>query len=493
MLTLKHVSIALLLSLLAGSEMLVAQDSAALSHDGRLVRVVAATYGELFTDGEAAEADTPVLALESLSTEGEGFNRELVPGTANLDTELEPRLFQDLKYDISILMWRSQTDEGATTLHFSDFDGASWSDVHTLELDGMPLPVDSTPLIAETLDTFDLELDEETTFHAERRTLHLLWQTNDETPETYYVPLNFVEGRYLGWHGVVVLDDAFLLEPNADDTSDTGDSSTGGNDDGDSSDSADDAAEPITLAPTLHQTLDLQIASDSRSVLVTFANHTSQRLGTVEIRPLPLELGFLGDQIRDQLWTLADLYDPEDPTSISDEMRASVIVIGSHFNMHEAYREYVANQVANWIMESAGSYGWSGFENFGNDARSLAIDVSNEVFTSTTTDPADPDSEIVEINIAGLLGTDEAPDPTQTVDVVVRSNLPAPEIGEGPTGLYTSRCGDRQLVAWYDEEGSVVLWRESRSDGSWSEPFSLAIDDTLTVEEAHQLLAAKAR
>ncbi len=489
--------LALLVLSIVGPVQAAAQESAALGHDGRLQRVVATTYAELF--GDDVDATQSVLAFETLRP-GEAASRILVPTTDDYRVEVEPRLFQDPKYQTSVLVWRSlaaegQTEEIDSLLHFASFDGAEWSDVHVIETDGAPLAVATTPQIAETRDTFELELEDDVTLYADRRILHLVWQNADEIPTTFYVPLTFVEGRYLGWHGVVALNEAFFLEPESgadgDDTSEGED--PGSDDPGEGEDPDAETPEPVHLTPALGQTLNLRVASDPRSVLVTFANLASQRLGTVEVSPLPLELGLLGEQIRDQLFALADLYNPDDPTALSDEMRAGIIIIGLQFNLHEAYGEYVANRVADWILEAGGAYGWGGFESLGNDARNLAIDVSNEVFTSTKVDPADPNSEIVEINIAGLLGELDEADPAQTIDILVRSDMPAPAIGQGLTTLYTSRSGDRQLVTWEDEEGGAIHWVESQRQGTWSEPFSLPIDESLTFDEAHRLLAAKVR
>ena len=453
--------------------------SIALGRSGQLQRALTGTYGELFTEHGPVAATAPVLAVE-IDRVGEAPARFLVPGTEDSRIEEAPILFQDSKYNSFVLLWMSHGEE-ETSLHFADFDGSEWSDVHTLEADGVPVALTGAPWIVESHDTFEIELAEENTISAERRILHLLWQQDSGQLATYYAPLAFVEGQYVGWHSVVELSGMFLAAPEEGEENPEGEEGGSGS---------------FELTDALARTSSLRVAGDDRSILVTFANPASHRLGSLEINPLPLELGFLGDNVREQILALAELYDPNDPSSLSDEIRAGIIIMGQRLSLHEAYGSYVADRVADWILEDAATYGWGGLEDLGNDARALTIDVSNEVYMSTKTDPADPTSEIVEINVAGLFENPEQPDPAQVLDVRVRADRPAPAIGDGPTTVFTSRSGADLLVAWEDAEAGLIHWVESRrtvDDGAWSEPFSLALGESLTVEQAHRLLAARIR
>ncbi len=442
-----------------------------LGQAGQLHRVLTGTYGDLFAGGQDADAVAPVLAVEIVRP-GEETDRLLVPGTGDARTEARPLLFQDSTYDSFVLLWQSRGEDQHSYLHFANFDGAEWSEVYALVQDDTPVSLVNDPLITETHDAFTLDLGDGESISAERRIIHLLWLSAEEVPLARYAPLTFVEGRYVGWHGLFELTESFLLAPD------------GGGDGG-----------QIELTAALARTLSLRAANDDRSVLVTLANPVSNRIGTLEISPLPLELGLLGEQVREQILALADLYDPDDMGSFSDGIRAAIVIMGQRFDMHEAFGGYVAGRVADWILETGGSYGLEGFESLGNDARDETIEASSEVYASTQADPADPETEIVRINIAALF-EDEDPDPAQIIEIRVRSDRPAPAASEGPAAVYTSRGGSGLLAAWLDAENGQVLWVESRPEsggGAWSEPFTLSLGESPTIEDAQRLLAAKIR
>lgn len=448
--------------------------AAALGHAGQLQRAVAGHAEDLFPPGAGLQAAAPVLALE-IHRPGEDVERLLVPGTEDARVEMEPAVFQDAKHDALVLLWLSWAEGEGYHQHFATLDSDGWSEVVTLGVQGTPSRLAAPPRIAESHDQLDLELGEGEELSAERRVIHLLWQRGGEAPATLYSPVTFIEGKYVGWHKVYALSDMFF-----------GDSASEG--------SGTEPGEVVALTDTLARTSDLRVAGDGRSVIVTLANPSHHRLGTVEISPLPLELGALGEQVRQHLLSMVDLFNPGDPSALTDEMRAAIIIMGQRYNLHEAYGSYVANQVADWIDADAELYGWGGLQQLGDDAKALTIEVSSEVYASSRVDPADPSSEIVEINVAGLFENPEQPDPAQVLDVRVRADRPAPAIGEGPTAVFTSRSGADLLVAWEDTEAGVIRWVESRhrvDDGAWSEPFSLSLGDDLSVEQAHRLLAAR--
>lgn len=481
-----YVSAACLLTLLLPSPSPAETAGMVLGHAGQLQRALTGTYGELFTDA-GADATAPVLAVETVAAAGE-VARVLVPGTLDSRIETAPRLFQDAHRDSFVMLWRSQAEEGDSHLRFATFDGAEWSEVFTLERDGEPISLQGEPLIAETHDTFELDfgdgepdLEDGEPIRVERRVLHLLWQ-GGEDPGARYAALTFVEGEYLGWHNLFVLDDIFLHAPEPAGEGD------------DEAAEATEESESIALTPALAATLDLRTASDGRSVLVTFANPASQRLGVVEVSPLPLEIGLLGDQVRDRIFALADLYDPQDLGVFSDEMRAAIVILGQRFDLHEAHADYVAGEISDWILDSDGAYGWSDLELLGNDARDRTIDAGQEVTASLATDPADQGSEILRINVAGLLDGQE-PDSAQVLDFRVRCDLPAPAVGDGAVTVYPSRGGGDLLIAWEDAESGQIHWVESRKadDGAWSESFSLTVGESLPAETVRELLARRIR
>ena len=451
-----------------------------LDHSGQLQRVLAGPQNELF---DAGGATVPVLAVETVDAAGDAV-RVLVPGTDDARLETDPLLLQAPTQDAFVLLWRSQGADGDVRLDFATFDGAEFSEVVSLEQDGDPVTLTGALRIVETHDAFELELEDGQRISAERMIIHLLWQDGSDDPGTFYAPIAFIAGQYLGWHGVFALDEIFLQTPGAP----VGDGDGAGSGDG-------GAPEPVELTAALARVLDLRVAGDGTSVLVTLANTASDRIGSLEISPLPLEIGMLGDQVRDSILALADLYDPDDMDSLSDGIRAAVIIIGSRFDMHDAHAGYVATQVADWVLTSGGSYGWDGFDSLSADARALAMEVTREVTVSTSADTANPGSDIVRLDVSGLFDDSEEPDPMQVFDVRTLADLPAPAIDDLPAAVFTSHRGDALLIAWLSEDGAQVRWVESGSqhEGPWSEVFSLTLTEEVTVETARQLLIKRIR
>ncbi len=440
-----------------------------LDHGGQLQRVLTGSYAELFGNDGEIDGATPVLTLDSTAPTGE-ITRILVPGTEDARIETTPRLFQDPKADNFVLLWHSQDAEGATRLDFATYDGTAWSDVVTLERDGAAVSPSGVLKMVQTHDAFELDLEDGSWIQAARMVVHLLWQDGESPRHTYYAPLTFIEGRYLGWHGVFELNDMFLHSSEGD-------------------------SEAAELTTALSRSFELQVSGNGRSVMVTFANPLSHRVGSLEISPMPLEFGLLGEQVRERVFELADLYNPDDLTSFSEGMRAAIIIIGQRFHLHDAHGDYVADQIADWILNSGGDYGWEGLENLGNDVRGLSIDAAREVSVSSSADSADPDSDILRIDVSDLFG-DPDPSSLQIFDFRTLRDLPAPAIDEGLTGIFTSRRGDELLIGWLNADGTRVHWVESRGGGGgyfWSEVFTLPLGGEVTVEAARQLLIKKAQ
>lgn len=453
------------------------EEEMVLGQAGQLQRALTGSYGELFADASSADAGTPVLALETRAPGAEAA-RVLVPGTLDARTETAPLLFQDSHHDSFVVLWRSLAGEdgGGSHLSFATFDGAEWSEVFRLERDGVPVALAGEPLIAETHDTFEIRLEDGEPIRAERRVVHLLWHGDEATPLTHYAPLIFVEGRYVGWHSHFVLNDSFLLAPE----------SAGEEDDGG------EAAPAPELTAALAGALDLETAADGRSVLVTFANPASHRLGTLEISPLPLSLELLGEAVREQVLAHADLFDPGDLGAFADGIRAAIVIMGQLYELHDAQADFVAGGVADWILASDGEYGWADLERLGDDARDVAVDRGREVTLSRQADPAGAGSEIVRIDVSAWLEGLE-PEAPRVFDFRLRRDLPAPAIGDGPVRVHVSRDGADLLVAWEDEENGVIHWVESRHPDAWGETFSLATGEDLDLETGHRLLARKIR
>lgn len=480
-----------LFSLAMSQSSFAAPTARVLSGDGELYAGRAGLMSEVAET--APEHDQPVLLLEisgGEDSDGEDFDSVLlVPGTEDARTESEAVLIREPKSSSVTVVWRS-TGEDGLQLRFASYSAEEgWSEVQAVSLDGAPAVLFSAPKLVLTRDSYEIDLPEEQVT-AERSTIHLLWQDAGESPGTFYTPLIFVEGHYIGWHQSFDLSQSFFgATEDEDDGSEEGDDASGGDD-------ATEEPEPATLTNQLARAIDLKTARDERSIFVTFANPASHRLGIVEIRVLPLELSLFGDQVYQAVLDLADLYDPDDVSSLAGGMFGHIVVAGANYNFNPTVVDYLSNQLHDWLMEFGGSYGWSGYEDLAEDLRNFGIDVSNEIYSTTIIDSGDPSSTIVQIDIGDFIEGLEGPQPAQLLEIDVRCELPAPAIGEGPTTIHASRDGRDLLIAWEDEEGGAIHYTEShhnRGDGAWSESLSLALDEALSAELAHHLLRQKIR
>ncbi len=456
--------------LLAISLPAAAEPSAtALDNAGHIVRVLDGTYGELFPENDALAAERPLLVLD-LETAGGELSRRVVPGTGDARVESDARLIHDAAFDTTTVLWLSTGPGGGILVRFATFDGTRWSAVHTLRHDEAAVFLRHAPRVAVTHDAFDLELADGDTVGARRRIIHLLWQRLGAAPATMYTALIFVEGVYVGWSESFALDDDFLL--------------AGG------------ASEPGTVSAELQQAASLQVADDGTSVLVTFTNRLSQRLGALEILPLPLELELLGDAVREEIWNSSELFDPDNLGSFADGVAGHVVLIGARLNLHPAIVEYISNTTRDWISESGGAYGWD-LESLGHDARAVTVETSSEVYTWTDVDPTDPGAQITHIDLGDFLdGLEDGEEPSQILDIEVLADRPAPVTGAGETAVYTSKDGRGLLVVWQDAAADRLLYVESRHDiagGAWSAPRALPFGERLALPQAHQLLRDKIR
>ena len=473
------VALLLVLAPTAGGELALRT----LGSAGDLYRVHAGLHSDLFAGD--TETEIPILILEVDRRDQEPIQL-LVPGTDDPRAENDARLVYEPSADSVTVLWQSQGDDGLIAIRFATFDGSEsqWSEVYELAGEEGAAILAQTPRVAVTRDTYELELADEL-ITAERSILHLLWRDTAEVPTTFYSPIIFVEGRYIGWHESFAMSSFFLDAAQGDEDSDEQ------TDDGEDSDEV-----TATLTTELARASSLRVSHDNQSIVVAFTNPESNRLGALEIRVLPLELSLLGDQVHQAIFELAELYDPDDISSLADGMRAHVVIIGLQYSFNPSVVDYVSEQVGDWLLEAGGAYGWAGLEDLADDARDFTIDISSEIYATTISDPSDPDSQIVQIDIGEFLEGLEGPQPAQLLDIRVRSDLAAPDIGDGPTVIHTSLDGRDLLIAWEDEELGQIHWVESHrrsEDGAWTEPLSLVLDDRLSRNEAHRLLERKIR
>lgn len=259
----------------------------------------------------------------------------------------------------------------------------------------------------------------------------------------------FVDGAYVGWHESLAIGTSFFLD---------GDGAT-------------------ALTPGLENAISLEPADDGRSVITTFANRDSGRLGALGIRILPLKLEALGEHVRAQIRANMDLYDPGDMNTFSNKIRAEIIAIGYRIDLHPGIVDFVSDRVGEFVQESGASYGLDGLDTLGKDARDLAIELTSSISVQVVEDPSNPEEPIIDIEIGGFLDLLGGSSPlARVVEIRVLSDRPAPEISDGLTAIFPSRDGSDLLVGWKAANNNQIHYVESRGDrqdGDWSEPLTL--------------------
>jgi hypothetical protein len=439
-----------------------------LGDGGELYQIEAGSYGDLFPGGGQLDPETPILAITVRNADGT-VDTLRVPGTGGPRVESAPGLLAEPRSGSLIALWRSEPPAGGDfRLHFATRNADGWSEAITVsDAGGAPLLFAEPPKMAVTRDLFDLEVAGADPLRASRTAVHLLHHAGGAT---LYTPLIFVDGVYLGWHQSLDLGATFLLP--------------GEND-----------PEPPALTPELAAATTLQVSDEDRTVIATFANPASGRLGAVEIALLPLELEVLGDHVRDQILDHPELYDPSDLSDLIDKMQAEIIVIGARLNFHPGILDYVSTELGGWLDEEGGSYGAEELQALSEDSRQLAIDLSSQVAVTVVEDPGTGE-EIYDIDLGNFFDPLNGTPLGRILEVEVLADRAAPATGPGPTRLLSSHDGGDLLVGWHDAGAGQIHYRESRrhlEGGAWSEVRSLAVGGELDEASAWELLGRKIR
>ncbi len=454
---------------LAGAPAQAELSPLSLDNAGRVLRIQTGAYGDLFSGGNAALPGSTVVALEVQWATHQPI-LILVPGTETEAEESEARIFWDSGAESAILMWLSGAADAPKTLDFKTVrqtdQGVEWSETHQLLSGDEPQLFDAWPSHLVTQDEHRVVPEEGEPTITRRTLVHLIWQgPAAEATTTFYSALTFVDGDFGAAPVRLDLGNTFLQAPEG-----VGDT-------------------PPPLPTGLAQTTRIRHGKGPGSVLVALANPTTQRLGTLEIDIMPLQISTLGDLVRDEAYAAADAYDPGDIQVFADEMKAGIVIIGYHLRLHPAVTDYLADEIEHWLQEEGSSYGYESFPDLGNDARELSLQLTRSVYASTIEDPFDPDSTTIEIGLGDFLDDLESGGPAQRIGVREVANLEAPAVAGSETWLFTSADGFEILVAWQsEEEPDALYYVENRGGSSWSEPRLLQLSERLSVEQAHALL-----
>ena len=456
---LRYLIIAVCFMALLPGQTLAQRPTIALGNSGELFEIQTGSYGELFPESQDLDTVTPVLALD-IARLGHGAQRLLVPASTDLRRDHSPWLFFDRRNDQLNIVWQSTGTAGFRLMLIGFTDGA-WSEAHEIYSATTSTP----PNMVLTQGAFKIELAEDQVIEAERQILHLIWrETRDARTHVMYSPIIFVEGQYVGWQESFSLTD---LRPEGSDDTET---------------------ETAAVLPAgLEASLSVEAEADQETITIAFADEETADVLVFQLQILPLELVYLGDEIRARVIEHAIELNPEDLNQFADTMRIEIISMGARLGFHPTVVTYVSEQVGRRIGEVGGDYEPTEIVDFANDLRDYAIDLTFSLLGSNVS--TSNDGQIIEIDVSDLIGG--SPRPGQLLDLHLAAELPAPQaVGRAPAAIYPSADGGEVLIAWQDLEQDLLLYVEN-VDGAWSEPRQVDMA-SLTAEQADDLLRRRA-
>ncbi len=429
----------------------------ALSADGTIYQVHSDTYGNLFPQGRDTDPANQVIALD-VTAPGGTIQRLLVPGTAGPETESLPSVvFADDSQTI-FLLWETELNVHPL-LQLAGFDGHNWSKV--IQVTGNPFAVKTSPQFTISRDSYQDTNPDGTAATRYRTTLHLVWQEQNSANqlETFYSPIIFNDGVYIGWNPIYNLDDFLPVPPAA-------------------------AVATVPSQASLVSSPLLQSGPDARTVVVAYTSSALSRLASIEIDVLPQQLNQLADKARGHIVDLGKQGGyPANLPSLADAIRADIINLGVAFHLEVI--QSIADQVKTEILTD-GAQGLDLYA-LAEKARGHIVDLGSRLsgWGLRSTNGTD---------LSKILQVSDTPDPANSSSAYlfqfrVASNLPVPRVGPGTVKLFSSQSGDNLIVSW--AQSDRVFYRNVRGDGSWSDPKQLIFSNNLDVNKAYQILGQR--
>jgi len=453
------VAVLTLLTLLTGAATARELSSSALGNSGEVYEILSGRYEELFPGGEELPGNSKVLALAV--TRGDTSERYLLPGTGSRQPESAASLFYERSRGSLVVLWRSGAADKAELLNVVTFADGSFSEAY--EIADPTYASLAPPHMVVTHDRYDIQLSETQWESIERTILHLLWAARDGSGiDVRYSPLIFVEGIYSGWNQVVSLRDT-TAGPEA----------------------------PLAAASeALLSTLDLAASENGQRVVASFVSGLDNKLCVVDVGVLPLELSYLGEEVREGLSGLAASFASEDISSFADNGRLEIVSVGRRHRMHPAFVDYLAEEVVQEILVVGTDFTLSSYDDLVAHLRHFTLETAAPLVTSSANYARTASGSIIlEVDVGHLnLG---ATGPPPLINLRVLRALGAPVIGKGQTHLFASPDGRHVLVSWEDGNGRLS-YVENEADG-WSEPLSLVLGDRLSSERAYEVLERRVR
>jgi hypothetical protein len=397
--------------------------------DGTSYRLWQGTFAEIFGDNPALPGATPILALDVVPP-GQSFLRYLVPGTDGSEVESSPVLLYDSSSNAVHLVWNTRTFGNQTyaRLALRSYSSGGWSEA--TEISGGTL-TDKTHLRAALVNDDYVTRIDEAEVRVPRRTLHLVWsEISESSAKSYYSPVVFVGGRYLGWNPVVALDELAAGE-----------------------------AVAASAAPAdLRAMPELAVSATGRAT-ATFVHSLTQRLVTVEVRNLPGELGELAEMARGHIVALLGDPGAPDRAQLAEMARGHIVALATRF--HASAASYVADRTSQALLEAPGETDGTLLAEM---ARGHIVALGREILDSGLANACAAEGVVLEIPPL-------APIPGANFDhLFALRRIASWELPEGTVAgqrLLTSTDGSRALLAW--ENPGQLLYRETVDGGGWSD------------------------
>jgi hypothetical protein len=453
--------VALALSLALAGASLAADRQTALGDSGEVYFVRAGTYGDLFPGGTTTAPESSVLALDIVRRD-QPTQRLLVPGSEGPAVESSPFALYEATSGALFLVWQSQVSVVTPILNLTSYKDGAWSPV--IEISGNPFARKSAPQIALTHDTYDVPAADGTPSTIHRTILHLLWwEENANGGSVLYSPIVLLDGQYIGAHQIFTLNTYLAGQAPAGVTG---------------------AAAELFVAPQI------QAGSNSRTVLVGFADPTTQRLATLEISVLPGQLINLCDKVRAHIIESgAKLLPTKGATGLATDVHDWIL--GSGAELHPAVLSYLAEQARAHIIES-GVKSPSQLKPLADDSRAHIIEsgatlvggrIDNVGAKSTQAAAFTP--VIEEVPTDPTIGG-----PNHLFQISLDASRPVPRTGSAPNSISVSLDGSDAIVSW--DLPTEVRYRETTAQG-WGPINVLTLNGTLDLARAHAILDQRVR
>jgi len=430
----------------------------ALGAKGEIFVAHVGKYADLFPGGQQTDGKNVVLALDLIDPV-KGTAHLLVPGTDNAAVEQLPFLLYEESSATLFMVWQTQVSGIHPILNLGSFHDGQWGAV--IPVMGDPFAKKSSPQLGVTRESYVAVADDGASTTVNRTVLHLIWAEENAagTQDTFYTPIVFDDGRYLGSNPIYRLND-YDQSPAA----------------------AGVVPNSLLVAPRL------ETGTNDQTVVVTFADAVSKRLVSIELGVLPRQLSSLADRSRAQIIDVGVKLYPKHLQQLADAASAAILASGTSF--YPEFAHTMADRVHALIL-SDGNPG-HGLQALADGSRAQIIDVGVKLGNRGLVNQSAASTALTTtIEEVQSQSADEGPaSETHLLQFQVAASRPVPQIGDGAVVLYSSENGQKALISW--QNGDLVQYFETTLTG-WSAAHQIQLGTQLTLDKAQQLLEHRVR